>query len=393
MFGSQALETAIGLVLMFFVLATAVSAAIEAIAQLTKKRSKDLVEALSKLLSGKPKGSNEVSLGAPRISISQTDLSGLPASFQAVLDASASRAKSSYLSAKAFADLATELFGKVETGALADEVRSHASNLHAKMDALANEAQGDLLEIKSGLERWFDETMSVVQDSYARWANKLTWLLGLVLVLVLNASALTVASNLWHQSVTRDAVIAAAEQQVDTSGEGCDTDGLDGVSCTVDQITTLGLPLGWGAEQRPPGVGNDDEVSFQTVAAWSVSHLVGWALTVLLLFLGAPFWFDLLSKLVSMRAAGTRPDSAAEDPASATARLAGRPVLAEAADLSHRGPGAAMPPGAAGPPGFADVDVDVDVDKRTWLDVALNRSAPLMRVLPELYPPRSTSPS
>src|SRR5207249_3681680 len=38
-----------------------------------------------------------------------------------------------------------------------------------------------------------------------------------------------------------------------------------------------------------------------------------------LFMLGAPFWFDLLTKLVSLRGAGPKPSPAPEDPSSATA--------------------------------------------------------------------------
>ena len=61
-----------------------------------------------------------------------------------------------------------------------------------------------------------------------------------------------------------------------------------------------------------------------------MSHVVGWLLTGALLMLGAPFWFDLLSRLVSLRNAGKAPPAAAQDPSSATSQravvLAGAPA-------------------------------------------------------------------
>src|SRR5437870_4444360 len=40
---------------------------------------------------------------------------------------------------------------------------------------------------------------------------------------------------------------------------------------------------------------------------WSIQKLVGLLLTGLALSLGAPFWFDLLSKLINLRGAGAKP--------------------------------------------------------------------------------------
>lgn len=441
MFGSQALETTIGLVLMFFILATAVSAAVEAIAQATKKRSKDLEAALVKLLKGSPTPTPTATTAATaatptataatvtpgwlaRFGASFQHPSGknLPRNFAAALDASAGTAKSSYLSAKAFADLATELLASVEEGSDVEEVRESAKRLRTEMETIATQAKGDLLEVKAGLETWFDEAMAAVQDTYTKWANRMVWIIGAVLVVGLNASAVNVAADLWQQSVTRDAVIAAAEQRVDSDGDGCEKDGLKGVSCTVDQIGSLGLPVGWGSEQRPPGVGSDPATDLRAWAGWVTTHLIGWLLTVLLISLGAPFWFDLLGRLVSLRAAGGRPGTAAEDPTSASSRLARQLVNVGPDNPATRGPGAATPPAAApaaatsvaatpvaAPPPAAAwaatpglwVIAGEDASRRSpggdpktpsqpdgsnetsrsWLDIALNRSTSLEKVL------------
>lgn len=39
---------------------------------------------------------------------------------------------------------------------------------------------------------------------------------------------------------------------------------------------------------------------------WNMLSVVGWLITALAISLGAPFWFDLLSKLIKMRSAGTK---------------------------------------------------------------------------------------
>ena len=52
MFGSQALETAIGLALLFFVLASLVSAIVEGISRLLRKRARDLEQTIGLMLSG-----------------------------------------------------------------------------------------------------------------------------------------------------------------------------------------------------------------------------------------------------------------------------------------------------------------------------------------------------
>ena len=38
--------------------------------------------------------------------------------------------------------------------------------------------------------------------------------------------------------------------------------------------------------------------------------LIGWIITILAISLGAPFWFDILNKVASIRSSGTKPASA-----------------------------------------------------------------------------------
>ncbi|NMG32503.1 TIGR02594 family protein [Aromatoleum evansii] len=72
----------------------------------------------------------------------------------------------------------------------------------------------------------------------------------------------------------------------------------------------IGFPIGWSADLR--------EFQKQSVnAEWSTTvfgvwlsgeNILGLVLTALALMLGAPFWFDVLRRVVSLRAAGTRRD-------------------------------------------------------------------------------------
>ena len=43
-------------------------------------------------------------------------------------------------------------------------------------------------------------------------------------------------------------------------------------------------------------------------------HLVGWLLTALAASLGAPFWFDVLNKFISIRSVGKAPEERPKPP-------------------------------------------------------------------------------
>jgi hypothetical protein len=84
----------------------------------------------------------------------------------------------------------------------------------------------------------------------------------------------------------------------------------------LDQVQAMNLPLGWtpppndplGEEQVPPrprpGAPLNEWEVF--LGRWWLK-LLGWVLTIAAVSLGAPFWFDTLSKFVNIRGAGTPP--------------------------------------------------------------------------------------
>ena len=66
----------------------------------------------------------------------------------------------------------------------------------------------------------------------------------------------------------------------------------------VSALEELKIPLGWGFEDRPVGGGD----WLATIAL----NALGLLLTAAALTLGAPFWFDTLSKVARIRSAGRR---------------------------------------------------------------------------------------
>jgi hypothetical protein len=72
----------------------------------------------------------------------------------------------------------------------------------------------------------------------------------------------------------------------------------DRAACATGELAALkadALPIGW----PDPALGS----------VWSiVLKIVGWGLTAFAVSFGAPFWFEALSKLGSLRTTGTRPE-------------------------------------------------------------------------------------
>jgi len=162
---------------------------------------------------------------------------------------------------------------------------------------------GDVEAFKAGLESWFDASMQRLEGAFKRHAQLFLFAVGLIIAIAANASAIHVATRLWNDDASRVAVADSAGSLV-TSGQK-----PEDVQRTIDALEISKLPLGW--DPAPAG--------------WDVAvHAAGWLATAFLVMLGAPFWFDLLSRFIALRGA-TKPDPAADDSASATKAVMARP--------------------------------------------------------------------
>ena len=329
MFGSQALDTAIGLVLMLLVLATAASSILELVNRLARTRAKNLQAALGSLLGGTGNGGADAT--AALTALQRTSV------YAAATDSSGGRAPA-YLSAKSFADAVLELAS--DAGSSPDVVLPR--QLRDRLQTLLQESSNDVLELRAGLERWFDEAMGRLTDSYKRQATLWLGVLGFALAVVVNAATPDVVARLWTAPVTREAVVSAA-QNVGQTGNAALLRDVAGITNTLTEVS---IPVGW-AGVAPDGFG------------WWFWHLLGWGLTAVLVMVGAPFWFELLERLITFKSGGTggQPARADQDPAAATPRVLARDQNPAYIASALRVVGAAGAPGSPGTPGEVEVSV------------------------------------
>ncbi|MCW2849250.1 MAG: hypothetical protein JWR90_3224 [Marmoricola sp.] len=367
MFGSQALETAIGLAAMFFIIATAASSITEFISRVLNKRARDLEKSIAALLEGdKLEKLIEGKKGkTARAEVSKAiDWIKKTSVWQS---AAASSGKTlwkrhpkgpSYLSAKLFADAVAELLTQhkliaavappaqgegdspatavpVSTApAVADGEPTWPENLKKRLDAMVAEGRTDLISLKAGIETWFDESMGRAEGAYKRWATLILFVVGLFLAVSLNLSTISTASALWRDPVTREAVANSATAL--TKNDDTTAAHIKSVADAANKVDSLGIPGGWNTSHKAVWFGsNTVHVDFMTVTTARLSDLAGWFLTAVLVMLGAPFWFDLLGKLVSIRGAGAKPVTAAKDDSSATTTAAATTTTTTTADPAN----------------------------------------------------------
>lgn len=172
-----------------------------------------------------------------------------------------------------------------------------STQLQDVVTALRHTAGDDVAEIRRRLERWYDDSMERVSGWYKRRIHLALAVIGLVAAIVLNADTLEIGRTLWVDKTVRAAVVAEAAK-LPQSGQN--TKDLTTVANQVRGIKALSIPLGWKLSKGDP------RDLPHSPGLWA-AKCIGILLTMLATMLGAPFWFDLLSKIVKLRGSGSPP--------------------------------------------------------------------------------------
>ena len=170
-----------------------------------------------------------------------------------------------------------------------DRLRGAFKALHQRAD--------DVKHFEELAEQWYDDSMERVSGWYKRRAHLMIWALGLVLALVMNVDTVRIGRALWNDKPVRDAVVQQARRVALTNESAPKVKGgtsIEKAANSVGKLEKLKVPMGWSHDWPPKGWG------------W-FSKILGLLLTGAALSLGAPFWFDLLSKLARLRSSGAPP--------------------------------------------------------------------------------------
>jgi hypothetical protein len=197
----------------------------------------------------------------------------------------------SYISPRSFALVVLDNFAPAEgqktffdqgMGAL-DEL---PAGLGKRLKPLVAGAQKDVEKLRTNLEAWYDDTMARVSGWYKRKTQIILIVIGCLMVPAINANTIAMAERMWKDDTVRSAVVAQAEAN---STEGRT---LPKAADDVDKVVKVGIPMGWRGDAVPHGA---DGIAMA---------IGGWLLTILAISLGAPFWFDALSRFSRLRSSG-----------------------------------------------------------------------------------------
>lgn len=209
------------------------------------------------------------------------------------------------------------------TDLLSTEIRrtllSYANDVKQAPEVIADKAISALELFRKKVETWYDSSMDRLTGTLKRrYSRPCTLIIATIATVVMNADSLAIAKYLYSNPEARAKVAA---QALAASRDTTYLARLNAVkltpkdSLTLEQVKTnisLSLqnvneasaalkgevPLGWRGTTQGP-----------ILISSIISKITGLLATIMAIFMGAPFWFDMLNKIANVRGTGPKPPS------------------------------------------------------------------------------------
>lgn len=212
----------------------------------------------------------------------------------------------SYLSAENFQSILMDLILNGEDpGRLTQKIEELPNEeLKKVLKQLLNDAGYELEEFKTKMRNWYNDVMDRAAGWYKRNIQILVTFVGLVVAIVFNADTISLYQRLESNPEELKEIVSMAEAYAKKSDLGIQSGGT--VEQQWEQVNNL-IKDEINQAKSPLGLGwHPEELQNMTPSDW-VIKVLGWIVTALAVSLGAPFWFDLLKKIVNIRSSGNQP--------------------------------------------------------------------------------------
>lgn len=369
MINNSILDVAIGLVFCYASLGLLTSSIVEFIAAMLKWRHKELLVGIRELLNNtdyvgalyrhalinpllmngpKPADAEPVPPGTPIPAPGAVPVGDPHVDAQAQIPVKLP----AYIPSDQFAQALTDLIAKIpgDIISLKEEIEKIKDpQLKALFSGFVGRSGDSIKAFEDQVARWFDNGMDRLAGAYKRTTQRWTFLIALAIAIIFNIDSVHLLKELWRRpaltaAITSPSGLALMEKTValqekkashvtgnlaDAGGSGFATSDAapgGGSSTTAkvppvtdnpnfqDPLTLLStLPIGWSdgsiAEiwHPKPREKQGGKELFWENAGRLVTFLLGLLITASAALFGAPFWFDLLQRLIQVRGTGTKP--------------------------------------------------------------------------------------
>lgn len=189
------------------------------------------------------------------------------------------------------------------------------------LKSLLKEAESETASFRELIEHQFEAVMDRASGWYKRHTQLMAFAVAALLVVGANVDTLKIANALSTNPEARTKMVELAQKQVDqfnTASSVPTTITLPEAKEKLEKanadLTSAGIQLGWKGTY--PTLKDDkgwhlarwfDESTDLMLTKAGISKFFGLLISVLAISLGAPFWFDILNRVMKIRTAGVSP--------------------------------------------------------------------------------------
>ncbi len=188
-----------------------------------------------------------------------------------------------------------------------DRIASSLDTLLIGVEERADKTIDMVTESRHRLEGWFNNSMERLGGAYRRRVQIVAIIVGIVVAAALNVDTGAIMTTLWRNPVIRQAVVAQASQLPEAAAQTnkpntqpTQPPSTEDIVKNMDKLNALSLPIGWSfktADIKPETI--DDPRDFPPTFGGWVAKIIGILLSGMAAAQGAPYWFDLMRKLVT----------------------------------------------------------------------------------------------
>jgi len=226
----------------------------------------------------------------------------------------------SYISPESFSKILTDVLKGIDSVDLEGSIK----NINEKLDELGKkpgtpewqsdtiklinsflkDAGGSIEKFKTNLEKWFNDMMERTSGWYKRQIQVIVFVIGIIMSIGFNVNTIEIVDRLSKNKTAREQIVNISENYVKDRLSTADTTTAKRLDLLVFRADSL-YKADVEEANRILGLGWRSWDDF-TGGFWK--NFFGCFITALAISLGAPFWFDLLNKVVRLRGTGKKPE-------------------------------------------------------------------------------------
>jgi hypothetical protein len=206
--------------------------------------------------------------------------------------------------------------------ALKDDNFKIPENLKKVMSGFIEMPEMNFEKFMAAIQKYFNESMDRLNGWYKKHVQYITFIVSFIITLSLNVDTISITKTLWEdqpklKKVTNtivasykslDSTLMKGQYSVDSSNVDSLNNkiikNIENVRQLDSVLSNVNIPIGWN---------NVKFCESKSLFSDLLIKLIGLLITTIAISLGAPFWFDMLKKIISIRGVGKETENKEKD--------------------------------------------------------------------------------